>query len=265
MFRVFEKITRSRFSYSSRGIDGERMPVLSIPTQCRMLHSILSSMLLLSGGVTCLAQAQDMASLEVTTDSQRHELQRVIERRMVVIERIRTHMGDTKLPGGIRTIGRGWRLSDGRILTVTALTAELKRSLGDQLVLFSGKQRLTLSVIDEDQRLGLAIVRASEADGGPTPLTTAWVPPSKGSLWPGRGLFTLGPGVASRVSIDGVGEDAFGYFLTATGDYPVGTPFVDAKGQLLTLVGQRNIARPTTLYLLPPLSMQWAAIVRGSP
>ena len=223
-----------------------------------MLHLLLAVVLLSTGG-SGVAVSQDKISrtLDVTTQESLRALHTQLKQRIVHIRRERTRIGALTYPGGRVEIGLGWLTPTGEIYTASALVESWNPSVEDRLQVTVGATIYEVSDVIIDVRAGGAILRVNGQLNLPVG-SVKWVPPSDDELWVGRALFTAGSdSIAHRVVVAGRGRPPFQYFFQAPGTYPLGAPFTDAQGRLLTIVGGRHFEHARTMYLTPPDGMRW--------
>ena len=212
----------------------------------------------MSSGVA-LAQPGDPSALDVVTQAGLRALQERVKLRVVSVRRVRSQVGALRYPGARVERGYGWLDGSGRVLTASALVEGWSDVPGDRIEVTLGGTVHSVSQVRIDVRAGGAVLTL-RGEVKALVANEEWAPPSDGDVWPGRALFTAGTAtVAHRIVVGGKGSPPYQYYYTAAGHFPLGTPFTDGAGRLLTIVGNRHFKRPGTMYLLPPDGVRWFA------
>ncbi len=223
-----------------------------------MLHQLSCLCFLVATVSVAMArESTDPASIDIVRDAELKGLQSLIGPRVVQISRRQTKKGGVTYPGGYETHGNGWRLGQSLVLTASALVEGWSAADSDRLTVTIGGEPRPARVTRIDIRKGIAVL-AVEAMPAASERYPTWSPPADREFWPGRPVFAAGPGThARRFAFTGPSPEPFSYYLSSTGDLPLGTPLTDAQGRLLTLVGLLHFEQPGVIFLLPADALRW--------
>ena len=220
-----------------------------------MLHLFTAVILMvLSSSPVHAVETQDSTFFEVLTAQQAKSLERAIKGRTVRIRRTRRAAPRIRIPGGQYEEAYGWLLVPGRVLTASQFVDGWPAGSKDVIeVWISGKWK-PAGVGLHDFRKGVTVLDVGLAKGDvELPLIK-----KPFCVEPGRLAFGLGAkGRIQRFRVGGKGKEPFSYYLTVNQWARLGTPLVDARGRLLTIVGLRRTLDGQHTYVLPLEAFEW--------